>query len=378
LTPVPPPCDTHIDDLKKGEAVVGKKCWFGLLAIALLVSVGCKSSIGAKTVTRDQFNYAEALREAWKEQMLLNMVGLRYAEAPTFLKVTSVINQYSLEGAVSASAPPYELQAAAAPPLGISGRYSDRPTITYMPLSGAEFTRSVLTPIPPHSIMSLIQAGWRADLLIRLTVRAINGVAAAAAMGNEAGDARFLELVGLMGKIQNTGGLSFRIEKRGKGDVAIVMIRGESSAEIQRDRARIVEILGIDPSLGEYQLVFGRQASAPNEIAMLTRSIIEMLADLSLWVEVPPEHAASGRTRPTLDRESEEAYGFEPLIRVRSSTVAPESAFVAVRYEGLWFWIDHEDFGSKRTLSFMQLMFSLAESGGGQTAPVVTVQAGGG
>jgi hypothetical protein len=362
----------------KEDTVVGKRRWIGLLAISLLVAVGCKSSIGAKTVTRDQFNYAEALREAWKEQMLLNMVGLRYAEAPTFLKVTSVINQYSLEGSVSAAAPPYDLQAAAAPPLGISGRFSDRPTITYMPLSGAEFTRSVLTPIPPHTIMSLIQAGWRADLLIRLTVRAINGVAAAASMGNEAGDSRFLELVRLMGKIQTAGGLSFRIEKRGKDDVAIVMIRGESSAEIQRDRARIVEILGIDPNLGEYHLVFGRQASAPNEIAMLTRSIIEMLVDLSLWIEVPPEHEASGRTRPTLDRESLEAYGFKPLIRVRSSTDAPESAFVAVRYEGIWFWIDHEDFGSKRTLSFMQLMFSLAESGGGQTAPVVTVQAGGG
>ena len=37
-----------------------------------------------------------------------------------------------------------------------------------------------------------------------------------------------------------------------------------------------------------------------------------------------------------------------------------------------------DDFRSKRTLSFMQLMFSLAESGGGQTAPVVTVQSGGG
>ena len=131
----------------------GKKCWLGILLIVLLVVVGCKSSIGAKTVSRDQFDYAEALRDAWKEQMLLNMVGLRYAEAPMFLKVTSVINQYSLEGTVRVASPPYELQAAAAPPLGFAGRFSDRPTITYMPLSGAEFTRSVLTPIPLHSII---------------------------------------------------------------------------------------------------------------------------------------------------------------------------------------------------------------------------------
>jgi len=346
--------------------------------MALLVSIGCKSSIGPKTVPRDQFDYAEALRDAWKEQMLLNMVGLRYAEAPTFLKVTSVINQYSLEGSVSVAAPPYSLQAAAAPPLGIGGRYSDRPTITYMPLSGAEFTRSVLTPIPPQSIMALIQAGWRADLLMRLTVRAINGVAPAGRMAEEVADARFFELVSLMAKIQYAGGLSFRIEKRGKDDVAIVMIRGESSAELRRDRARIAEILGIDTELAEYRLVFGRHASAPNEIAMLTRSIIEMLVDLAMWIDVPPEHVASGRTRPTPDVGTLEDFGFEPLIQVFSSTEAPKDAFVAVRYEGLWFWIDHEDFRSKRTLSFMQLMFSLAESGGGQTAPVVTVQAGGG
>jgi len=349
-----------------------------LVSIVLLVAPGCKSSVGPTTVRRDQFDYAEALRDAWKEQMLLNMVGLRYAEAPSFLKVTSVINQYSLEGAVSAAAPPYQLQAAAAPPVGISGRYSDRPTVTYMPLTGAEFTRSVLTPIPPESIMSLIQAGWRADLLLRLTVRAINGVTPAPRVGDRAADPRFFELVALMTKIQMAGGLSFRVEQLDEDNVAIVVIRGESSEELQRDRLKIAEILGIEPGLDEYRLVFGQQASGPDEIAMLTRSILEMMVDLAMWIEVPPEHVASGRARPTPDSKTMEEFGYEPMIRVHSSTERPSDAFVEVRYEGLWFWIDHDDFRSKRTLTFMQLMFSLAESGGGQKAPVVTVQAGGG
>jgi hypothetical protein len=307
--------------------------WLGFLLIVFLVLVGCKSSIGAKTVPRDQFDYAEALREAWKEQMLLNMVGLRYAEAPMFLKVTSVINQYSLEGSVSVAAPPYELQAAAVPPLGAGARFADRPTITYMPLTGAEFTRSVLTPIPPQSIMSLLQAGWRADILLRLTVRAINGVSPTDRIG---------------------------------------------SAEIRLHRARILEILGLDPAREEYRLVHGRQAGSAGEIAMLTRSILEMLADLSLWIDVPPEHIASGRVRPNPNTTAMEEFGFKPMIKIHSATDQPATSFVAVRYDGLWYWIDNDDFRSKRTLSFMQLMFSLAESGGGQTAPVVTVQAGGG
>ena len=142
------PWDTSANDLDKRGAVSVKKRRLGMLLIVLLVTFGCKSSIGTKTVRGDQFDYAEALRDAWKEQMLLNMVGLRYAEAPMFLKVSSVINQYSLEGSVAAAAPPYTNQKDVTPPFMVGGRYSDSPTITYTPLSGAEFTRSVMTPIP--------------------------------------------------------------------------------------------------------------------------------------------------------------------------------------------------------------------------------------
>ncbi len=156
------------------------------------------------------------------------------------------------------------------------------------------------------------------------------------------------------------------------------MIGREPSEERQDYNAEIREILGVEPKLGEYSLVFGRHSSAPNEIAMLTRSILEMLVSLSLWVDVPPEYVTSGRVRPAPDLAILEKHGFKPLIKVHSSMDRPESSFVDVRYEGLWYWIDHDDFRSKRTLGFMQLMFSLAESGGGQVAPVVTVQAGGG
>jgi len=348
----------------------------GSTAAIVLLAVGC-SSIGPETIPRDRFDYVEAIRDSGKEQMLLNMVGLRYAEAPLFLRVTSVISQYSIDGRVSAAAPPYELQAAAVPPLGVSGGYADRPTITYTPMSGAEFTRSVMTPIPPQTIMSMIQAGWRADLLLRLAVRSVNGVAAAEVVGSSEDQKDYYEMVSLMQKIQAAGGLSFRVEKRAPDDVAIIVIRAADSQAMKLNRARLGEILGLEPGLSEYRLVFGSQTTGGNEIAMITRSILEMLLDLALWIEVPPEHITAGRTRPSHDSEAMEDLGFKPMIHVHSSTEKPDDAFVMVRYDGMWFWINNEDFRSKRTLGFMQLMFSLAESGGGQKAPVVTVQAGG-
>ena len=64
--------------------------------LLLLVLAGC-GGIGPKTVSRDRFEYTDAISESWKHQMLLNMVKIRYGDAPVFLEVSSVINQYLME-----------------------------------------------------------------------------------------------------------------------------------------------------------------------------------------------------------------------------------------------------------------------------------------
>jgi hypothetical protein len=342
----------------------------------VLLAVGC-ASVGPKTIHHDNFNYTEAIRESWKEQMLLNMVGLRYAEAPLFLRVTSVINQYSIDGRVSATTPPYDDAVPSAPPLGVSGGYADRPTITYTPMSGADFTRSVMTPIRPATIMTMIQAGWRADLLLRLAVRSVNGVGSSSALGRSTDPTDYYEMVLLMQQLQTSGGLSFRVEQRPSGEAAVIVIRAPETQQVALWRARLAELLGLELGRSEYRLVFGHHAADGSEIAMLTRSILEMLAELAMWIEVPAEHVEAGRTLSSNDPSDMEDLGFKPMVRVHSSTEKPDSAFVMVRYDGLWYWIDNDNFASKRTLSFMQIMFSLAESGRVQEAPVVTVQAGG-
>ena len=63
----------------------------------LVLAVSC-ASIGPKTIQRDQFDYGNSIAAAGREQILSNIVGLRYVEAPMFVDVASVINQYSLEG----------------------------------------------------------------------------------------------------------------------------------------------------------------------------------------------------------------------------------------------------------------------------------------
>ena len=60
--------------------------------MALAILTAC-SSIGSKTIVRDRFNYNSAIAESWKNQMLQNVVRIRYADTPIFLQVASVVNQ---------------------------------------------------------------------------------------------------------------------------------------------------------------------------------------------------------------------------------------------------------------------------------------------
>src|SRR5213075_434519 len=90
---------------------------------------------------------------------------------------------------------------------GASARYTDRPTITYTPLSGERFARSLMKPIPPTAVLSLIQAGYPIDAVLRTCVHSINGVRNryGGAARAHAADEEFYPLLQRMRRIQDSG-----------------------------------------------------------------------------------------------------------------------------------------------------------------------------
>jgi hypothetical protein len=125
------------------------KIWTKAATVGAMVFVavqlsGC-AGIGPPTVDRDRFDYVSAISESWKRQTLLNLLKTRYLDAPVFMDVSSVINQYALEGEIELG---FTWSGSNTQSLGGTGKYTDRPTITYNPVMGKNFAQSLLRPIP--------------------------------------------------------------------------------------------------------------------------------------------------------------------------------------------------------------------------------------
>jgi hypothetical protein len=340
----------------------------------LLVLFGC-AGIGPPTVSRDRFDYTAAISDSWKHQMLFNMVKIRYGDAPVFLDVSSVISQYQIGGAVNLGAtynyPPSSMSGT----LGGTGTYVERPTITYTPVMGDKFARSLMSPIPPPAILSLMQAGYPVDLVFRLLVQEINGVRNR--FGGEArarpADPEFYSLIEKMRRIQSSGAIGMRFQKREKEEATFMVMRGVRDPAIEALSTEVRKLLGLDPIGKEFSVVYGAISKNDKEIAILTRSILEVIIDISADIEVPAAHVKEKRVSPTYVEEAVKDGKILPLIRIHSSSVKSDDAFVSVPYRDSHFWIDDRDLGSKKIFSFLMFVFTLVETGEKGTAPIVTV-----
>jgi hypothetical protein len=342
----------------------------------VLLLTGC-ASIGPPTVVRDRFDYVSAISDSWKRQTLLNLLKVRYADAPVFINITSVISAYSVQGDISVGGQVTPLGRAGDTFTSASaaGQYSDKPTITYRPLSGDKFARSLMAPIPVTGILSLIQAGYPADLVLRICVNSINGLENdyGGAGNSRAGSPQFRELMTLMRQSQAAGGAGFRT-KAIKDKQSVVMFFRPSSGETEPLARSIRELLGLDPAAREFTVVYGSFPEPDAEIAILTRSILQVMIDLASQIDVPTADIAEDRVyRP--QRTVEQDRMFPALVTVRTGASPPEDANVAVRYRDQAFWIDDRDQQSKRTLTFLMMTFSLTEGTPAQAAPVVTIPA---
>jgi hypothetical protein len=338
---------------------------------------GC-AGMGPGTVPRDRFDYINAISDSWKRQMLLNLLKVRYTDAPVFLDVASVINSYSMEGEFSLGGE-YAPVGRGDSFTGVSatGKYVDSPTITYAPLRGDSFARSLMAPIPTSGILHLMQSGYPADLVLRVCVSTINGLENAyGGVGNpRAGDPKFFELMADLRTVQTAGGMGMRMKAVGDKQTLVLFLRPATDEAVAVPSRRIRELLGLNAEAREFTVTYGAYPANDTEIVLLSRSMLQIMVDLASYIDVPPADAAEGRVYVP-SRGPEELRLAPPLLKINQGEAAPQDAYAAVRYRNHWFWIDDRDVRTKGMFNFLMFMFTLTETGNTQVqAPVVTIPA---
>jgi hypothetical protein len=353
-----------------------------LVALTLLGGAGC--TIGPSTMTRDRFDYTAAVAESWKSQMLLNLVKLRYSDTPVFLDVGQIVSGYTVQSTFTATGNVFNTSGTvpgvpnSSIGLGAQGQFIDRPTITYAPLMGERFARSLMTPVPPAAILSLVQAGYPIDLTLRLTVHTVNGLRNrfGGTTRRRPADPEFYELLTRLRRIQDSGAIGLRVQRSGRDEATLLTLRQKVEPEIEADTMTVRQLLGLDPQGREFRVVYGAVAANDKELAMLTRSILDILVDMGSFITVPAAHVQEQRVAPTPEPEAGPGGPLRPLVRIQSSPEKPGEAFVAVPYRDHWYWIDDRDLPSKGLFSFLMFLFTLVETGEKGAPPVVTIPAG--
>jgi len=374
--------DVNREPLRRARrpTVPARRTAFRCLALALLLAPAACQSIGPGTVPRDRFEYSGSISDSWKRQLLLNVVKLRYLDPPIFVDIGQIVAGYSLETGVTAGGQLSSVDAIQGNSLALGGsaKFTDRPTITYVPLTGNKFVKGLMTPLPPDSLFFMIQSGWPADGVLFAGLASINGLKnqETSITGVTPPDPDFMRVLELMRKIQLSAGVGLRVQVDAqKRQTSILTLRGpDASDETRADAAELRKLLHLDPEANEFTLSFGSTQAGAKEVAVISRSLLHLLSTMAALVDVPAEDLTDHRATPGW----ESAQGSDRLVRmieIHSSKEKCDDAFVSINYRGHWYWIDDRDLKSKRVFAFMLMLFTLADTGEKESPPLITIPA---
>ncbi len=262
------------------------------------------------------------MAESWKEQTLLNIVKLRYLDTPMYVDVSSVVASHELQTQLDAAWRLYPNPFSTAQDysnLEARGRYTDRPTISYVPLTGERFINGLLRPLPPQAIQPTSSYRWpRAQ-------------STTSPMYRDRFHARTLAVQNLLRSSKRSVASSVPersvyAQKCAEND-KLPWFPFEASLEepLRPMCAMSNGSSELDPQKQEYLLVSGSYRRNADELAMLTRSIQEIMAELAVGIEVPSQDLIEGRAT----RIPVPAAGIlhrVPPLRVRSGTDRPSDA----------------------------------------------------
>jgi hypothetical protein len=396
---------------------------------AMLIASGC---LGPKAVSLTRLNYNEAYRTTNDEQLLMNIVRLRYADSPVFIDLPNITSQFEMSASGNYLGGTGN-QFPGRTNLGFGDLGArDTPTLSYHPREGKEIAKALLTPLTAE-LFSVVTAGANTEQLLLMALNDSNDVPNAIRstimMPPVPGDnsvfrrgvqqlARLIEKDAVelsFDTLEDAEASSDPIPTRQlRGDDLlsaakegyVFRARGEKGmALLKRDKVLVLHvhkefldspeleeftrIFRVRPGLRTYRIkseltekVGGKPDALPADdtLYMNMRSILQVMIFLAKGVSVPEEHVIAGVVPTTVGRDGS-VYDWTRVtagvFSVHAQKHRPRNAEIAVHYRGYWYYIACDDVSSRAVISVLEILFSLEESAERPGGPLLTLPLGG-
>jgi hypothetical protein len=409
-----------------------------LTGIAIWCSVGmigCADTRGPNLIINSHVDYNKAVSQVLREELLLNIVRRRYMEAPQFLSVASINTNISTITSAGAGASVGDIGDANIWGGNVNGSvaFSDSPTVTVTPRQGEDLAQQLLSPLKAAAVADLVSAGYPVDFSIIMLVEGINNLRGPDLRydGFRAGTPEWSEAIALLQEFYEDGSLIVdrfkwndpyndyaypaesitpemwittlstgdRRWKSYDGGESFFITTNEQAAALwldpdvrdSPDGRRLVELLNVQPVVRKriWPLETARVVRGPDladrpdtprsALKLRMRSLYNVINLYSYGVHVPDEDEQEGRATDLSSFRQAVAKGeapdFSEVFAIRHSVRAPDSAYQAVRYRGLWFYIEDADFESKASFNALYDLWQLSiKAPGEQARPVTTIQ----
>jgi hypothetical protein len=331
--------------------------------------------------------YNDALTSVLDQQLLNNLIRLKYRENPLFLEVSSITESrtFGFEGGLgNCKWFPCPISGNAANATQLTPNFklinSQMPTISYNPLRGKEFIQHLMTPIPFSAVLLMSQSGWKLERVFDLCIEKINGVDNASNASGPTPRIKpdyedFYRMTSLLQKLEYEHKLALGIDSEKKALILRFLNVDDNSPEMQELR----QILDLERGRTEFYFQDNFLSVSKRGLSVRMRSLMGLMFYLSHAVEVPQEDIDSGKVMTTVDADgnvfdwTKNASG--KMLKILCSKAPPADAFVSTYHRGHWFYIADNDLHSKSTFMFVSYLFNLqaGEASASAVAPLLTI-----
>ena len=346
-------------------------------AVVLATLLSSCSTVGPAMIRSGRPAYNDAILKTSDEQLLQNIVRLRFVDSLGFLTVSSITANVSLGGTAGVNVPfgGADSYATNLVPFSATVTTEQNPTITYTPVPGGRMLRQLTDETPVDLVIQLMNATQNYKAVWQTLVRRINDIRNPdfIEQPRTAVDPRFAQFVELADDLQQRGVL-YWVRRPGVEGGAAMVLRGHARAS-SGEVMRILEYLGITNPVreGDAAIVPIQISTAPPQqgvIPIETRSLFSLMQLAAASIDLPADVAATARQYPERGFAGRD-------VRILSDASQPAQARVAVEHRGRWYYIDDTDQRSKAWFQLLQLLASSEVSDTPSApGPILTLPAG--